>query len=106
MQFTAFWSRCEIPACEALQWEKTPSEEWINPNKHFPEDDIKDDAKTKRVGDALQSTALQLTDDDHDGVTSRWMLLTIITAVIFLVALTANQVVFDVFQANRDGYER
>ena len=34
------------------------------------------------------------------------ILATIITAVNFLVALTADQVVFFFFQANRDGYER
>ena len=41
-------------------------QEWINPDKHFPEDDIKDYTKTKRVANALQSTAFQLIDDDDD----------------------------------------
>lgn len=69
---------CKILAEEALQWDsgrklsgrpqKALSKqvrEWINPNKHFSEEDIKDDTKTKKVGDALQSI-----DDDDDDVIS------------------------------------
>ena len=62
MQNTSLWSPSvgENPKTDHLR--SSP----INPNKHFPEDDIKYDTKTKQVGNVSQSTALQSIDDDDD----------------------------------------